>query len=258
MLVDALLIKIIRRYCPRKRTAILFTGGLDSTILAILARSKEPVLVFGAVDSPECRNYNRTSIKLCNKISNQLGLKLRLITITRQDYLNQMVRCLKLSDQTPFDTDLPAASFILKTLHTSGITSVLSGMGSDEVFNLPKKPLQNFIDEQARTALINHQKVAKEWKIKFKCPYLSPEIVQYSYRTPIRIRRNKQPLWNILKQQPGISTLLQDRTAAHSSIPESFWRPALLLIEKKHASWSKNASKVLFPPCSNIPCLPGH
>jgi asparagine synthetase B (glutamine-hydrolysing) len=256
--MEALLIKTIRRYCRSRRTAILFTGGLDSTILALLFRSKKPILVFGAVDAPECQNYNRTSINLCTKISALLELRFQTITITRQDYLGQMVTCLKSSDQPPFDTDLPAACFIFRTLHKYGMSSVISGMGSDEIFRLPKKLLQTFITRQAKTALMAHQKIAAKWKIKFNCPYLSREIIQYSYRTPLHNRKNKQALRLILKAHPAISSLLQDRTAAHSIIPESFWRPALPLIKKKYASWSENASKVLFPPCSNIPCLPVH
>ncbi|MBF0485627.1 MAG: hypothetical protein HQL16_03830 [Candidatus Omnitrophica bacterium] len=223
MNLEKSLTQSIHRSSQKGRSAVLFTGGLDSTVLALLAAPRKPLLVFAAIDAPECQRYNDTSITLCQKIAALLGLRFFSVKIRKSDYLRHFQNTIKIIRQPIADKDLPAVNYLLKTLKKIGISSVLSGIGSDEIFSLPKAQLRSFLEHKAKSTLKNHKKIAGQYGISFHCPYLSPAIIRYGLSTPSGQKNHKQALQTILKEQPPIYKILKDRNAAHSIIPVNFW-----------------------------------
>lgn len=216
---------MLRRYCQRGPSAILFTGGLDSTLLAMLAREHKPLLVFAAVTAGECARYNTSSITISRKIAALLGLRLLVVKISKNDYLRAFPRVVRLMPQPLIDTDLAAVDHLFKQLKTIGIKTLVSGMGSDEIFRLPKPQLQLFLKNKARSHVRMHQRIAARYTMTFHCPYLSPALIRYATTTPLSKRKNKQPLMHILNEEPRLYALIKDRPAAHSEIPGHFWEP---------------------------------
>ncbi|MBF0618806.1 MAG: hypothetical protein HQL19_01430 [Candidatus Omnitrophica bacterium] len=199
----------MRPRIPGTTTAILFTGGLDSTILALLAAPQQPLLVFGAIKAPACFAYNQASIIRCRKIAKALDLPFCVITITRHDYTRHFQRAARQLTPQTFDEDLPAVSCLLSALKQRKIRRVISGM-----------------DAEGQAGFRLHRALARTYGITFQCPYLS---------RPVAASCTRPALEHILYDAPHIHALLNGLSPAHSSIPPYFWHSL------KNALWPKTA-----------------
>ncbi len=219
----------------QERIAVFFTGGLDSTVLAISLCTRQPLLVFGAVQDPACAAYNKTSIRQARAIARHLRLRLMVIPISCRDYARHLIKTAPLMGTASFDEDIPAVSCMLARLKRSGISNVFSGMGSDELFQEGKRSRQQSKTAQPSSNLRLHQKISRKNGITFHSPYLSAAVTRWAAQASVTSKKNKQALLEITQQVPAVHALLKERPPAHSWVPSAFWRPW------KDALWSKNA-----------------
>jgi asparagine synthetase B (glutamine-hydrolysing) len=232
----------LSQHCPRKTTAVLFTGGLDSTVLALLSKDLDPLLVFAAVDDPRCSNYNQRSIVTCRKIARVLGLRFMVVPVQKENYLKQFFPLSRILRRLIDDPDLPAVMHLLKQLHKKRINTVISGMGADEIFGSSAQRLRKFLATEAQPIQLSHQAIAKNFRMRFLCPFLSPAVTRLALATPWPERKNKQPLAEILAQHPLVAQLLEGRTAAHSFVPDHFIHALRRLDQANDVPATKTAS----------------
>ena len=223
--MEKILRTTLRTAWHKGRTAILATGGLDSTALAVLAALRQPRLVFAAVRSPRCQAYNSTSIKACRQVSVTLGLPLSIVPIDAKDYFKSFLRLGSILPAPCHDTDLPAAAILFQHCRKLGIDTVISGMGSDELFSLNTRTLQTFIAATALPALDAHRAIARAFGIRFVCPFLHKHMLTWALATPLKERKNKAPLRALMARNETLAALLRGRPAAHSFIPDDFLKP---------------------------------
>ena len=228
-----LLKSALRSRCASRKAAILFTGGLDSTALAVLARNCQPSLFFAAVDDPACANYNRSSISACKTIAAALGLSFHVVPVRKKDYLRNLLLLTQASRRPIKDLDLPAVMCLLTAIKRNGINTVISGMGADEIFRLPSATLKRFLEQQAPDTLADHQEIARRNKMIFFCPFLSRAVTRHALTTPLAQRKHKQPLIKIVGDVLGTGRPAPKHLAAHSFIPADFLKPAKLLIRAR-------------------------
>ncbi len=228
----AILATTLNQRCPRGRTAVFATGGLDSTALACLIRASQPQLIFGAVQDSGQHNYTTSAINACQKISTLLELNLTVVPITGKAWLKSFLHLAQTLKTPMTDTDLPAAALLFQKARDLGLNTALSGMGSDNIFNLPKKQLTTFIRSEGISSLKVHADIAKLHDITFVCPFLEKPMLDHALSTPLKARQGKKALLAIFKDHPPLLELMRNRTPAHSIIPLNFLLPLKALLKK--------------------------
>lgn len=216
---------ITRRACGRGNTAVFATGGIDSTALVLLALPRRPRLVFAAVQSPRCQAYNDASVKACRQLAATLDLPLNVIPVNAKDYFKSFLHLGRILQAPCDDTDLPAAAILFRHCRKLGIRTVISGMGSDELFTRDARALRTFMAATALPAAGVHGMIAKSFGIRFLCPFLHKDMLAWALGTPLKERKTKEPLRAIVAQDGTPGAIMRARPAAHSIIPDDFLRP---------------------------------
>lgn len=216
--------KILGSCRPGGKTAILFTGGIDSTVLACLTQELSPELYFAEILSPCCENYNRHSIRHCRALARRLSLGFHPVPINQATFQTHLKLLQEHRRQKNFDQYLPAADHLFSLMQERGAETVLSGMGADEVLGAPGPLLKkNFLAGES-ASLLQHRRAAASHHLKFLAPFISPLFVSNILDIPFDRRSRKQPLTDILRKNSVIWPLMKSRPRQDSFIPDPFFR----------------------------------
>ncbi|MEI8012767.1 MAG: asparagine synthase-related protein [Candidatus Omnitrophota bacterium] len=239
--IEKILSSAVPQHNPPGKIAVFATGGLDSTVLACLARTSQPHLIFGAVQDDSQQAYNTAAIHTCQKINRILQLPLTIVPISAKDWLKSFFHLAQILEKPITDTDLPAAALLFQKTQSLGLNTALSGMGSDNIFNLSKKQLTQFMRSEGNPGVKIHAEIAALYGITFLCPFLRKPMLDYALSTPLKARQGKKDLLDIFNSHPELLRLMRTRTPAHSITPPSFLLPLKTLIKKKSAASNRSA-----------------
>ncbi len=148
-----ILISNVRRLGPA--SSLMFSGGLDSTAIAIaMAKSGRAVrtatylLPSGGEDSEDRR---RSEYLRSHPDAQSVTLKLDSASITSSQ-IDSFARFLRVLDDPPIGSPalLPARRALLELLHKNEVETVIDGEGGDEIFEMAVCPLDLW---QARSRL---------------------------------------------------------------------------------------------------------
>jgi len=160
---------------------MLLSGGLDTSILAFVARPSTGFTV-ALKDSPA------SDLVYSEKISQLLGILHKKMEFTTEEALNtlsEVIRILK-----TFDLALPndlSIYFALKVAGESGISSVMTGDGADELFagysymvELPPKDLERYIRRLSQNWHFSSGYLGRALGIETKQPFLDKDFVRFA------------------------------------------------------------------------------
>lgn len=166
---------------------VAFSGGLDSTLLAELARKRCEVGLY-AVGYPGSRD-----LREARRVAGHAELSLREIRLT--DLM--VISGLRAFRTVVRDADSHIASFELPLLFVCSLMRervLLSGQGADELFGGYARYLRDD-DPEATMATDLRRLLAQGWPrearlaLKFnrllRCPYLDPEVREFAATLPI-------------------------------------------------------------------------
>ncbi|MCF7800365.1 hypothetical protein K9M16_05190 [Candidatus Babeliales bacterium] len=226
----------IKNYKRKRKLAVLATGGLDSSFLAAISKKMRPVLFFAAIDDSAISEYNTISIKKCKRLSKQLKLPFKIIKINKRDFVKNAIKVVKLMDGPIKDYDLLAVySLFEKISEKIPSACIISGIGANELFDLPKKHLEDYLYKKIPSEIKIHKKIAKKFGLDFFAPYLSTNLVNYSLGTHLKAKKNKIPLKREIEKKEILTPGYINQTSQHSEIPNSFF----------------NLLNTLYPPLKN-------
>lgn len=219
----------ILNFCGKDKAIIVATGGLDSSLIAHLIKKIKPAIYFGAAIDKESSEYNSYCIKRCQTIANKLGLDFHIIEINKDEYLKNFVQLNRLLDEPMDEDDLPAVFCLFKKIRsfTKAKSIIISGMGNNEIFDLNQAELKDYIYKKMPVEIAIHKMMAKHFNLDFYAPYLNISLANYAFDTPLKIRRNKQSLKNILKKNNTLPRAAIDQISNHSQVPQAFLNPIL-------------------------------
>ncbi|MFZ3058367.1 MAG: asparagine synthase-related protein [Candidatus Methanoperedens sp.] len=174
-----------RRYTP---SALAFSGGLDSSLIAALCPEAELYSV-GMADSHD--------IMQTKKAAQLLGLsdKLHLHELTPDEVesaLPDVIRAVESGDPLKVSIAMPLF-FASRDAHNDGIRVMLSGQGADELFAGYKRyesmntaelelALQKDLDNIAENNLERDDAVTMANAVELRVPYLDREVVELALR----------------------------------------------------------------------------
>jgi len=198
---------------PREKFGILFSGGLDSTLIAYLCikLGKKPGKDFVCYTAGLSGVQLPPDVEYAQKMANELGLELKVKNIDLEkveDYLKTVVPLVE-------DTNVPKVGVAL-TMYAAcvaakedGIRVMFSGSGADELFagyDRHKRSTDISRDCYADILKIYEKNtyrddvVAMNNNIELRVPYLDKRFVDHGLKVPAEYKINKEQNKLILRK----------------------------------------------------------
>jgi len=178
--------ELLKDVVERNNTeALLFSGGLDTSILAALAndlgKSKKALTVaLAGTRAPD--------LKYARKVAQKFQYEHHIRSITETEALEKLPDVVKAVRS--FDPALPNDLTIYVALEEAkalGIKSVMTGDGADELFAgysymhaLSPDALSTYIETISRTMWFSSNKLGASLGVEIKQPYLDKEIINFA------------------------------------------------------------------------------
>ena len=239
-----LLIEAVSEIVPKK-SAIAFSGGIDSTLVAMAAKKTGLELELVTVGTK-----GQDELKHAHRIAKTLGLKITIKELSESEVLESLPNVVTTVEST--DPTLVAISvplyFACQTARDMRMKSIVAGQLSDELFagygRFEKLALTNELEEARKevwnsvlTASTNDfepgDKLAVSHHLELRCPFAYLPLVQYSLQLPISLKLR-------VTENNVIRKYILRRLAADWKLPE-----AVVNRPKKAVQYSSGVQKVL-------------
>jgi len=197
-----------------KADAILLSGGLDTSILAFLAK---PTVAFTVA----LKDSRAPDLSYSEKMSRLLRIELRTKEFTVEEAIKavpEVIRILK-----TFDLALPndlSIYFALRLARESNVSSVITGDGSDELFagysymaSFSPRDLKRYIKRLSKNWHFSANDLGKALGIEVKQPFLDEEFVRFALDISPE-----------LKVREGIGKYILRKSFEDLIPPEAVWR----------------------------------
>lgn len=238
----ALFKAVKKRIDGQKHIGIIFSGGVDSVLIAQVASkmgAKITCYASGSEDSSD--------LLAARKVANELGFELKESIITEEKIasnLENIITAIESTDHLQVDVAIPVF-FAVQKAKEDGIRVMLTGQGADELFaGYPWYPqimeedgpdalnqsLWNDIKNLYKDTLEREDKITMFHSIELRVPYLDPEVIA----SAMSISEN-------LKIKDGFGKYIHRRLAESVGVTNSVsWRP------KEAAQHGSDAHKKLY------------
>ena len=174
---------------------ILFSGGIDSGILAYLSPRVKGVTV-----NLEGKGEDLRYVSILRET---LHLDVTLMKVGVDEALSAVKKVVKILKS--FDPALPndlAVYFGMREAKRLGIKSIMTGDGGDELFGgysymQEIEDLDGYIRKISRSMSFNSNMLGEHFGLEVKQPYLDQDFIEFalSLGTDIKIRKEKGKIW---------------------------------------------------------------
>jgi asparagine synthase (glutamine-hydrolysing) len=160
---------------------ILLSGGLDTSILAFVAR---PTIGFTVA----LKDSLASDLSYSEKISKLLGIQHRKMEFTTEEALNTLPEVIKILKT--FDLAMPnelSIYFALKLARENRISSVMTGDGADELFagysymaKFPPEDLEGYIRSLSQNWYFSANELGRASGVEVRQPFLDEDFVRFA------------------------------------------------------------------------------
>lgn len=171
-----------------KNYGLLFSGGIDSCLLAILLKRQNVKFTcfFAYVkDSTEAKD-----LAFAKKAAKELGLNLEIISADRKEISKIIPKIVDIIDSTnPVSLGVAIPGYLsCRKAKAKKIDIIFSGLGSDELFagysrftaKNQKIETKKCLENLQKDNLDRDEAIAKHFELSVKCPYLDKDIIDYA------------------------------------------------------------------------------
>lgn len=197
-----------------KADGILLSGGLDTSILAFIARPRIALTV-------ALKDSQAPDLSYAERVSNLLGIELNTKEFTVEEAINALPEVIRILNT--FDLALPndlSIYFALRLAKGNHVGSVITGDGSDELFagysymaSLSPRKSERYIKRLSKNWHFSANDLGKALGIEVKQPFLDEDFVRFALDiTPE------------LKAKEGIGKYVLRKSFDDLIPPELVWR----------------------------------
>ncbi|OYT53097.1 MAG: hypothetical protein B6U72_06855 [Candidatus Altiarchaeales archaeon ex4484_2] len=245
--------KAVKRNIQEENVGVLLSGGLDSTLVAVLASRHSQVTGYttGTGKSEDVSHVR--------KLSKKLDIKLEIIELTLDDLREKLPHIVSLAGTNPVKVGASIPLYYV-TRRVSEKT-LLSGQGADELFGgyhkylevLAKKGYQGLQEATAgdvkamyKENLEREERICTERGLDIRYPFMDPEFIKYSLSLdPLEKIKDigSGSEFSCIDEVDGrryVRKYLLRRAAQHAGLP-----PEVLDRKKKAAQYGSGAHKLL-------------
>ena len=197
-LLNLLRESISRRIPQDEKFCVLFSGGLDSTLIAYLCKDLGADFVCYTVAVEEPGMKEAEDLGYAKRIAADLGLKLKIKKIRvgeLERYLKEVVPLIEDTDVVKVGVALPTYVACEAAKEDFGVMTVFSGLGAEELFTgyeRHKQVNKEDLNAECLAGLLRmHERdlyrdelVAKSQGISLRAPFLATDLVDYALRIP--------------------------------------------------------------------------
>jgi asparagine synthase (glutamine-hydrolysing) len=193
--LEKLLFQAVRKRVPNKKFGLLFSGGVDSTFLAVLLKKMgydftcyTAACVQEGLKAPEDLVYAK-------EVAKALGLRLKVSTLAVSRVPALLKKIVPLIEDTNVTKVCVALPFFVacKQASKDGCKVIFSGLGSEEIFagyqrhknsaDINKECLSGLLKLYERD-LYRDDVVTMHNNLELRLPFLDKELVSYALRIP--------------------------------------------------------------------------
>ena len=240
----ALLMSMKKRTQDFKRVGIIFSGGIDSVIVAWLAKKMVPEVICYTAGIE-----GSTDIAFARKIAKKLKLKLRVNELTRNEVeqmIPEIINVIENTNAGQVEVAVPVYAAI-KLAHEDGIKVMYTGQGADELFGgyswytkvVEKEGYQKLREHMTEDLLLLYKetleredKIAMAHSIEMREPFLDMEIIRVSMRMDLKL--------NVKSQDDIFGKHVHRRVAQKLGIPKNI----AYRIKEGSTAWFRYASNI--------------
>ncbi len=206
-----LVVNSIRKKIPDEKFGILFSGGVDSTVIAKVCKDAKKNFICYTSALEEKGMEPAEDLVYARKVAKKLKLKLKTRTINLKEtekYIKKILKIIKEPNVVKVGVALPFY-IAYEVAKKDKIKIMFSGLGSEELFagyerhtqarNVNKECLNGLFSMYERD-LTRDIPVAKVFGIKLRVPFLDEELIRYSLRIPAKYKLDKKRKKIILRE----------------------------------------------------------
>jgi asparagine synthetase B (glutamine-hydrolysing) len=238
--LSPLFLSAVEKRIPEGKFGVLFSGGIDSTLISFAAKNlgKKPICF--AVG-----NEGSDDLLWAKKASEALGLELVSKVFSEQEFKDAFFSAVKiLKTDDPVRAEIAAVTYCASVLAKEhGCTVLFSGLGSEEVFAGYERHLIAFkegrdVNDECRKGLIAMYKrditrdfsIAKSLEVDIRTPFLDKGIIRFGMTLPQQLKIDENQKKIIIRKM-----------ALSFGLPEEF-----CFRKKKSAQYGSGFDKMLF------------
>jgi asparagine synthase (glutamine-hydrolysing) len=192
------------------KSAIAFSGGLDSTILLALSEFRLKPYTVGFPDSHD--------LERSRHVADELGFRIVEIVLDIQD-LKRSIPALKALDPKITNAEMGYELVLYHVLEGCSEDTLVTGQGADEIFygyrrfmDDPGLTNAGYLDKLFHVTLPREVRIADQKSKRLLTPYLDPELV-----------RNFSALPRELNVSGGVNKIMLRTLAMGIGLPEEVW-----------------------------------
>lgn len=217
-----LIAKIIEKNVPEEKFGILFSGGIDSTLIAFIAKKfgKDFTCYTTALEEQGLKKAE--DLEYAEKIAKKLGFKLRTIKLNLKEVEECLKKTIRITGKTDVITIGVGTTFVpaCEQAKKDGIRIIFSGLGSEEIFaGYERHEKAKDINKECQEGLKNikardldrDEAIAEYYDLELKLPFLDKEIVDYALKIP-----------GEYKIKEGIKKFILRKSAMNLGLPEEY------------------------------------
>lgn len=238
--VTKLLKKAIEKRVPERKFGILFSGGVDSSFIALILKKLgyDFECYTAGIDSKTMKEAE--DITYAKKAAQEMGLKLNIVKVKEKDvpqYIKKIVPLIEDSNVVKVGVALPFYAACEKA-RKDGCKVIFSGLGSEEIFaGYERHKHSHDINKECVSGLLKMYErdtyrddvITMNNNIELRLPFLDKELVRYALRIPAKY-----------KIQGDVSKLILREVALKEGMSEE-----IALRKKRAAQYGSNFHKAI-------------
>lgn len=180
--------------------AILLSGGLDTSIIALIASRKRELAAFTVV----LEGAEAPDLKYSKLVAAKLGLVHKICIFGESELLYAIKKVIKIMKTfDPMEVRNTVAIYIgMSFANENGVQEIMTGDGADELFGgysylfgLNRARLEKELFELAREMRFSSLTIAKTFGINAYLPYLELKEFALHLDPALKVRREKGKVW---------------------------------------------------------------